>query len=330
MHTHTHRRSALIPPLSLLRSYDESVHQRYPVGDPTKRAFTYFVMTGGRFIYASAIRLAVLKFVLSMSATADVLALASLEVDLGKIEPGQTVTVKWRGKPVFIRRRTATEIAREAAVPIKDLRDAQADSERVVNPEWLIVVGVCTHLGCVPLPGAGDYNGWFCPWCVARLRFCVLFVCACVGAAVCMLRCWRACGMRLRAWRVARCALHARAVRIRIRIRIATAHALTHPLSFPFLSFFAQPRQPLRRVWPHPQGPRAVQPGGARVQVSGRKQSAHRLNHHGTRSMASGIRCSWQLAAWAAWGGGGWGTHAARGAGEGGKGAGLLMGGRCA
>ena len=144
-------------------SYDESVHQRYPVGDPTKRAFTYFVMTGGRFIYASAIRLAVLKFVLSMSATADVLALASLEVDLSKIEAGQTVTVKWRGKPVFIRRRTPAEITKEAAVAVKDLRDPQADGERVVNPEWLIVVGVCTHLGCVPLPGAGDYNGWFCP-----------------------------------------------------------------------------------------------------------------------------------------------------------------------
>jgi ubiquinol-cytochrome c reductase iron-sulfur subunit len=139
------------------------VHQRYPVGDPGKRAFTYFVMTGGRFIYASAIRLAVLKFVLSMSATADVLALASLEVDLSKIEPGQTVTVKWRGKPVFIRRRTAAEVAKEAAVPVKELRDPQTDGERVVNPEWLIVVGVCTHLGCVPLPGAGDYNGWFCP-----------------------------------------------------------------------------------------------------------------------------------------------------------------------
>ena len=144
-------------------SYDESVHQRYPVGDPGKRAFTYFVMTGGRFIYASAIRLAVLKFVLSMSATADVLALASLEVDLSKIEPGQTVTVKWRGKPVFIRRRTSTEVAKENAVAVKELRDPQTDGERVVNPEWLIVVGVCTHLGCVPLPGAGDYNGWFCP-----------------------------------------------------------------------------------------------------------------------------------------------------------------------
>ena len=79
-------------------------------GDPSKRAFTYMVLTGGRIIYASALRLAVLKFLLSMSASADVLALASLEVDLSKIEVGQTVTVKWRGKPVFIRRRTEGEI----------------------------------------------------------------------------------------------------------------------------------------------------------------------------------------------------------------------------
>lgn len=182
-------------------SYDESVHQRYPVGDPSKRAFTYFVLTGGRMIYAGAIRLAVLKFVLSMSATKDVLALASLEMDLSKIEPGQTVTVKWRGKPVFVRRRTPAEIAKEEAVPVSSLRDQQArrnpdatpfdaqwgppgrglrtsqrtagptelrrrdqaDSERAIRPEWLIVVGVCTHLGCVPLPGAGDFGGWFCP-----------------------------------------------------------------------------------------------------------------------------------------------------------------------
>jgi len=143
--------------------YDESVHQRYPVGDPSKRAFTYFVLTGGRMIYAGAIRLAVLKFVLSMSATKDVLALASLEMDLSKIEPGQTVTVKWRGKPVFVRRRTPAEIAKEEAVPVSSLRDQQADSERAIRPEWLIVVGVCTHLGCVPLPGAGDFGGWFCP-----------------------------------------------------------------------------------------------------------------------------------------------------------------------
>ena len=121
------------------------------------------VLTGGRVIYASALRLAVLKFLLSMSASADVLALASLEVDLAKIEAGQTVTVKWRGKPVFIRRRTEGEVEREAAVDVASLRDPQADADRAVNPEWMVLVGVCTHLGCVPITGAGEYNGWFCP-----------------------------------------------------------------------------------------------------------------------------------------------------------------------
>lgn len=120
-------------------------------------------MTGGRVIYASALRLVVLKFLLSMSASADVLALASLEVDLSKIEVGQTVTVKWRGKPVFIRRRTPAEIEKEVTVDSGELRDPQADADRAQNPEWLVVVGVCTHLGCVPISNAGDYNGWFCP-----------------------------------------------------------------------------------------------------------------------------------------------------------------------
>lgn len=143
--------------------YDVSNHTVLKAGDPDKRAFTYFVLSGGRMIYASALRLAVLKFLLSMSASADVLALASLEVDLSKVELGSTVTVKWRGKPVFIRRRTPTEIAREAAVDVASLRDPQSDAERAANPEWLVAVGVCTHLGCVPIANAGDYNGWFCP-----------------------------------------------------------------------------------------------------------------------------------------------------------------------
>ncbi|XP_030953428.1 cytochrome b-c1 complex subunit Rieske-4, mitochondrial-like [Quercus lobata] len=143
--------------------YDEYNHERYPPGDPSKRAFAYFVLTGGRFVYASLIRLLILKFVLSMSASKDVLAMASLEVDLSSIEPGSTVTVKWRGKPVFIRRRTEEDIKLANSVDISSLRDPQPDSERVKNPEWLIVVGVCTHLGCIPLPNAGDFGGWFCP-----------------------------------------------------------------------------------------------------------------------------------------------------------------------
>ncbi|XP_052180228.1 cytochrome b-c1 complex subunit Rieske-4, mitochondrial-like [Diospyros lotus] len=143
--------------------YDEYNHERYPPGDPSKRAFAYFVLTGGRFVYASLIRLLILKFVLSMSATKDVLALASIEVDLSSIEPGSTVTVKWRGKPVFIRRRTEDDIKLANSVDVHSLRDPQEDSARIKDPEWLIVVGVCTHLGCIPLPNAGDFGGWFCP-----------------------------------------------------------------------------------------------------------------------------------------------------------------------
>lgn len=144
-------------------TYDEYNHERFPPGDPSKRAFAYFCLTGGRFVYASLIRLLVLKFVLSMSATKDVLALASLEVDLSSIEPGSTVTVKWRGKPVFIRRRTEEDIKLANSVDLASLRDPQPDSDRAKDPEWLIVIGVCTHLGCIPLPNAGDFGGWFCP-----------------------------------------------------------------------------------------------------------------------------------------------------------------------
>eukprot|EP00243_Klebsormidium_subtile_P003428 TRINITY_DN16826_c0_g1_i1.p1 TRINITY_DN16826_c0_g1~~TRINITY_DN16826_c0_g1_i1.p1 ORF type:complete len:277 (-),score=66.14 TRINITY_DN16826_c0_g1_i1:294-1124(-) len=144
-------------------TYDEHQHERLPPGDPSKRAFTYFILSGGRFIYASALRLLVLKFILSMQASKDVLALASLEVDLSSIEPGSTVTVKWRGKPVFVRHRTEEDIAKANDVHLNELRDPEEDSARAKNPEWLVVVGVCTHLGCVPLPNAGDYGGWFCP-----------------------------------------------------------------------------------------------------------------------------------------------------------------------
>lgn len=144
-------------------TYDEYNHERFPPGDPSKRAFAYFCLAGGRFVYASLIRLLVLKFVLSMSASKDVLAMASLEVDLSSIEPGSTVTVKWRGKPVFIRRRTEEDIKLANTVDLASLRDPQPDSDRAKNPEWLIVIGVCTHLGCIPLPNAGDFGGWFCP-----------------------------------------------------------------------------------------------------------------------------------------------------------------------
>jgi len=144
-------------------TYDEHIHERLAPGDPSKKAFTYLVLTGGRFIYASALRILALKLILSMSASRDVLAMASLEVDIGSIEPGSTVTVKWRGKPVFVRHRTEADIKLANSTPMNELRDPEEDAARVQNPEWLVVVGVCTHLGCVPLPNAGDYGGWFCP-----------------------------------------------------------------------------------------------------------------------------------------------------------------------
>ncbi|CAA0824593.1 Ubiquinol-cytochrome C reductase iron-sulfur subunit [Striga hermonthica] len=162
-------RSSIPPTVAAMRNptpkivYDEHNHERYAPGDPSKRAFAYFVLTGGRFVYASLLRLLVLKFILSMSASKDVLAMASLEVDLSSIEPGSTVTVKWRGKPVFIRHRTEEDVKLANSVELPSLRDPQPDSERVKNPEWLVVVGVCTHLGCIPLPNAGDFGGWFCP-----------------------------------------------------------------------------------------------------------------------------------------------------------------------
>ena len=94
---------------------------------------------------------------------ADVLAIASIEVDLAPVAEGQQITVKWRGKPVFIRHRTAEEIAAARDVAMDDLKDPQPDSERTQRPEWLIMVGICTHLGCVPLGDRGEYQGWFCP-----------------------------------------------------------------------------------------------------------------------------------------------------------------------
>merc|ERR1712224_786013 len=114
------------------------------------RGFTYLLMGANKFIYASAVRIGALKFIATMSATKDVLALASAEFDVSAVEEGQT-WVKWRGKPVFIRHRTADEIASSEAVPLDELRDPETDASRVESAEWLVVMGICTHLGCVPI-----------------------------------------------------------------------------------------------------------------------------------------------------------------------------------
>ena len=90
-------------------------------------------------------------------------ALATTEVDVSSVELGKTITVLWRGKPIFIRRRTKEEIKEASAVDLKDLKDPEKDSDRAKDPEWLVMIGVCTHLGCIPLGEKGEYDGWFCP-----------------------------------------------------------------------------------------------------------------------------------------------------------------------
>jgi len=106
----------------------------------------------------------------SMNPSADVLALSSIEVDLSPIQPGQTIKVKWRGVPVFIRNRTKEDIDAARAVAMSELKHPEADEARVKkgHDQWLVMVGVCTHLGCIPLSGVGEYGGpdnggWFCP-----------------------------------------------------------------------------------------------------------------------------------------------------------------------
>ena len=107
--------------------------------------------------------MAVWPIVDSINPPADVLALASSEIDISSIEVGQSVTVIWRGRPVFVRHRTEEEVTESRAVSLDTLPDPQSDEDRTQKPEWLIMVGVCTHLGCVPLGQQGEYNGWFCP-----------------------------------------------------------------------------------------------------------------------------------------------------------------------
>ncbi|MFQ5953944.1 MAG: ubiquinol-cytochrome c reductase iron-sulfur subunit [Kiloniellales bacterium] len=134
----------------------------------TRRDFLDFLYVGTAAVGALGTAAVAWPLIDSMNPSADVLALASIEVDLSAIEVGQSITVAWRGMPVFIRRRTPEEIEKAESVSLDDLSDPEADSARVKKPEWLILVGVCTHLGCIPLgqkvtDPRGDYGGWFCP-----------------------------------------------------------------------------------------------------------------------------------------------------------------------
>lgn len=139
----------------------------------TRRDFLYYATAGAGVVATGA---AVWPLVNQMNPSADTRALASIMVDISGVEVGTQITVKWRGKPVFIRRRTPEEIEAGRAVALTDLVDTSGenannpaadalDQNRTMDEagEWLVMMGVCTHLGCVPLGDAGDFGGWFCP-----------------------------------------------------------------------------------------------------------------------------------------------------------------------
>ncbi len=138
-----------------------------------RRDFLYVATATAGAVTAGA---AIWPLVDQMNPSADVKAMASIEVDVADVEVGTQITVKWRGKPVFIRHRSPEDIELARSIPLTDLRDTDSrnankpgeatDANRAMdeNGEWLVMMGVCTHLGCVPLGDrAGDFGGWFCP-----------------------------------------------------------------------------------------------------------------------------------------------------------------------
>ena len=127
-----------------------------------------FLLASTTALGLSGVAAAVWPFIDSINPAKDVLALSSTEVDLSSVQVGMAITAMWRGKPVFIRHRTDDEIESAKAVSLDELRDPQDDADRVQKPEWLIAVGVCTHLGCIPSgqnlgDSRGDFGGWYCP-----------------------------------------------------------------------------------------------------------------------------------------------------------------------
>ncbi|MBO6816219.1 MAG: ubiquinol-cytochrome c reductase iron-sulfur subunit [Rhizobiaceae bacterium] len=142
--------------------------------EPTRRDFLYIATGAMGAIGAGAVAWPLIR---QMSPDASTLALASIEVDVSAIEPGQAITVKWRGKPIFIRNRTDKEVEEANSVELSDLKDPVArvaDDEGIPATDlnrsagegkenWIVMIGSCTHLGCVPVGLAGDFNGWFCP-----------------------------------------------------------------------------------------------------------------------------------------------------------------------
>jgi ubiquinol-cytochrome c reductase iron-sulfur subunit len=149
--------------LNEVAKVSEVSHNSVTTGeDPSRRDFIYIAAGAGA---AGAAGMALIPLIGQMNPAADTLALASIEYDLSKVTEGMQAVVKWRGKPLFVRHRTPAEIKAAQSADIKGMRDPQTDEERVKkgHEQYLVVIGVCTHLGCVPNFGGGEFNGWFCP-----------------------------------------------------------------------------------------------------------------------------------------------------------------------
>jgi len=131
-------------------------------GDATRRDFIH-IAAGAAAVGAAGMM--AWPLINSMNPAADTLALASIEFDMTKVQEGQQIVIKWQGKPVFVRYRTARELQEAVATPLSALKDPAADADRVKagHSQYLVVLGNCTHLGCIPTFGTGDFGGWFCP-----------------------------------------------------------------------------------------------------------------------------------------------------------------------
>ena len=142
-----------------VETYNKDADERRSPEDQSKRDFLVKATVATSAVGAAA---AAYPFISTLQPASNVKALASVEVDLSDIAEGEGKVILWRGKPVFIRHRTAEEIAQVKQDDTADLKDPQKDEERVKNEKWLIVIAVCTHLGCVPNDG-GNFDGWLCP-----------------------------------------------------------------------------------------------------------------------------------------------------------------------
>jgi len=133
------------------------------IANTTNKFFVYLPVAGVGVSTAIMAKFVASGFINYMAPTNSVLARANFEVDIGEVEPGTSISVTWRGKPIFIRNRTQDEIDRAHKEDNDNMRDHELDSDRHPNPTWVIVEAICSHLGCIPVVNTGNYNGWFCP-----------------------------------------------------------------------------------------------------------------------------------------------------------------------